>query len=146
MTSEPTTTSRPTMTPEPIKVPPPGIGIFDTPKSEKKKNQSNKYQVQVREKGIFRTVKVTSSPKEAFIFGKQKVEQSASASFRVKAAGSSENIRASLPGASFYESKKEPGLFIQRREKRISTAGEKREITFKGILSQRQRGFSFGRL
>jgi len=39
---------------------------------------------------------------------------------------------------TFYESKREKGVFIQRREKRISSSGEKGEITFKGIMSSRK--------
>jgi len=49
-----------------------------------------------------------------------------------------------LPSKTFYSSKKEPGVFIQRREARISSPGEKREITFKGIQMQRNKNI-FGR-
>jgi len=36
-------------------------------------------------------------------------------------------------GPMFRESKKEPGVFIEKRKFRIDTPGEKRKITFKGL-------------
>jgi hypothetical protein len=116
-------------------------------KSEGKQKKSE-YAVQVREKGMFKTIKVTETPEEAFAFGKTRVQQTASASLRVKPVDQTESVlgvgRRLLPKTSFYESKKESGVFIQRREKRIGSVGEKREITFKGIMTNRNKGI-FGR-
>jgi hypothetical protein len=99
------------------------------------------YEVLVRSKGIFKRVATTKTVGEAFTAGRMKVQNTAAASFKVKPINQGENINAAgkrlLPSNVYYESKKEPGTFIQRREKRISTAGEKREITFKGIFSQK---------
>lgn len=121
-------------------VPPDKVFSF---KTEGEKKQSGKYEVQVREKGIFKTISVASSPQEAFKFGQRKVEQTASASLRIKNMGGTGDVlsigRSILPKKSFYESKKEPGVFIQRREKRISSPGEKREITFKGLMVKKSR-------
>jgi hypothetical protein len=77
------------------------------------------------------------------VFGKTRVQQTASASLRVKSINTPESVtsvgKRILPSKTFYESKKEPGVFIQKRGARISTSGEKREITFKGIIMSRNK-------
>jgi hypothetical protein len=64
------------------------------------------------------------------------VRSNASASFKVSGEGVSQRIRGMLPN-TFYASKREPGVFIQKASNRIGTAGEKVEITQKGILANR---------
>ena len=142
-----TTTKIGTRTPPPP-IPPeiPPVDFMTKPSDGIKKGSS--YSVQVRSKGSFKEVGKATTLKEAFGIGKQKVLTTASASFRVVPATKGENVFVAgsglLPKNLFYSSKKEPGVFIQRREARISTAGEKREITFKGIQMRRNKNI-FGR-
>jgi hypothetical protein len=45
----------------------------------------------------------------------------------------------------FIKSKKEKGVVVQPRESRISSRGEKEEITMKGLRTLRsKKGFNFG--
>ena len=100
-------------------------------KSTRQKKQGN-YLVLVRRKGIYQKIAVAPSLEKAFGFGKIKVLTTAAASFKVKALGGREPITPAgkrlLSPRIFYESKREPGTFIQKRRFRISTPGEKREI------------------
>ncbi len=78
--------------------------------------------------------------REAFGQGRGVVEKTAAASFRVKPAGASATMieRRFVP-PTFRESKRERGVFIQKNRFRISSVGEKQEITFKGIAASRGR-------
>lgn len=109
-------------------------------KAEKKKEQ---FRVEVRKKGVFKTIAVTETPEEAFRIGKVNVEQTASASLRVKPVNTGEKVtgigKSFLPESKFRLSQKEPDVFIQKRKFRISSPGEKKEITFKGIFMQKQK-------
>jgi hypothetical protein len=121
---------------------PKGGGFF-SPVTRGSKNKAGGYEVLVKSKGIFKRVATTKTVESAFLAGKTKIQNTASASFKVKPINSTENIGAAgrrlLPTNTFYESKKSPGTFIQRRANRIGTAGEKREITYKGIFSQKSK-------
>ena len=143
----------PTKTKTPIKTPqPPTItDILPTPKIYSNKNKGG-YEVLVRRNKMFKKIGTAKTIEGAFNIGRMKVQNTAGASFKVKAINSGgESITSAskrlLPAKSFYESKKEPGTFIQKRGFRISTPGEKREITFKGIATQKFRknkgGFSW---
>ena len=113
------------------------------------------FAVSVRKRGMFREIGRFRSPTTAFLRGRRAVETSASASFKVTSL-QEDNTNLSniagqtLPRIKFYSSKREPGVFIQKRSFRISTPGEKREITYKGIqkvrLMHRKKGIfdSFG--
>ena len=115
---------------------------FPKPKIETKQKKGE-FEVQVRKKGKFINLAITETPEEAFRIGTQNVRTTASASLRVRPVNSQEKVsnvgKAFLPMNEFYESKKEPDVFIQRREKRIGSFGEKREITFRGIQANRVR-------
>lgn len=119
---------------EPIKeLPPPTPFLNVGPKEKIIKKQ--KFKVQVREKGVFKDFKIATDLGSAFAIGKQRVLSDETASFRIRPLGSSENVLGfgrSL-GPMFRESKKEPGVFIEKRQFRIDTPGEKRKITFKGL-------------
>jgi hypothetical protein len=101
------------------------------------------FNVLVRSKGMFKTIATASTPQQAYNIGRTKVFATASASFKVISTSGKSTAsigRGLLPRQQFYESKKEPSTFIQRRSFRITTAGEKREITYKGIQMNRQSG------
>lgn len=78
--------------------------------------------------------------------GRKRVETSAAASFKVVKIGSGrvidlkEEIGESIPRQVYYGSRREPGVIIQKAFKRISSAGEKREITQRGIAVSRTKG------
>lgn len=101
------------------------------------------FEVSVRRQGTFKRVATTDTLKDAFKVGRLKVENTAAASFKVNPIGNPESVstpaRRFLSPKEFYESKKEAGVFIQRREKRIKTAGEKREITYRGLFTQKSK-------
>lgn len=127
----------------PIKPPvpplPPPILKATSPKRERREQ----YRVEVRRKGVFKTIAVTDTPQAAFRIGKQKVEQTAAASLRVSPVGHHEKVtgvgKGILPMTKFRQSTKEPDVFIQKRRFRISSPGEKRDITYKGIFAQRSK-------
>jgi len=104
----------------------------------------------VRRRGKFQEVGIFDTIGEAFAKGKTVVGTTAGASFKVERDNQVVNRRLGLLDQSqFYKSKKEEGVFIERREKRISTAGEKEEITYKGLAilginrnKKRKGGFS----
>lgn len=140
-------TKLPPPPPPPDVPPPPPPKIPFSSGSDKKPGGG--FLVQVRKKGVFKTIAVTETPQEAFRIGKFNVEQTASASLRVKPIKSGEKVtgigKSILPLTSFRESKREPDTFIQRRQFRISSPGEKREITQKGLLKLRSKNI-FGRM
>ena len=79
---------------------------------------------------------------EAFRKGQTKVENTAGASFKI--ISDNKPIKG-FKSPKFYESKKETGVFIQKNKHRISTPGEKKDITFKGLQSLRLKKAIFGR-
>lgn len=117
--------------------PPPKIRWM-RPKDEERERRG-KYKVQVRQKGIFKDLALTETPEQAFRIGAQKVLGDSTASLRVRPIGSTESVaqvgRSILPKKLFRESKKEPGVFIERRKFRLDAPKEKREITVKGLLA-----------
>jgi len=111
--------------------------------SLKNKEKGGSYEVLVRRGGLFKRVATRETAAGAVAFGKFRVETTAAASFKVRPLGSrsTESIktaaRSLLPGGHFRESKKEDLTFIERRHRRIKTAGEKKEITALGIFASR---------
>ena len=102
------------------------------------------YEAEVRRRGRFMSIGIFESPREAFLKGKIAVLTSAGASLRVRPLDGPQNLFSVaskiLPSKIFRRSVKEPGVYIQRREFRISTPGEKREITYRGLAKIRQMG------
>ena len=101
------------------------------------------YEVLVRRGGLFKRVATRQTAAGAVAFGKFRVETTAAASFKINPIGSrsreSVNVAASklLPLGNFYQSKKEGLTFIEKKERRIKSQGEKKEITALGILSSK---------
>ena len=88
----------------------------------------------VRRKGIFQKEGNFGSSREAFIRGKDVVGGEASASFKIKDARGNLVTPFGL-GERFRLSKKDPGVVVERRKYRISSPGEKQEITYKGLMT-----------
>lgn len=91
---------------------------------------------EVRRKGKFKPVSKVVSKKEAFLIGEDIVKNTLGASFRVKKTEKKIKVK-NIPsktlgwlGNSEFYTKQEKGedIFIQKREKRLSTKGERKEI------------------
>jgi len=142
-TITPTVTQTVAKTPAPLlefpKTPPPVAPVIGLPDLPERGGMA--YAVEVRRRGMFQEVGKARTLAKAFLLGKQKVEHTAAASLRVvplggnKREGISAGAWSVLGKQKFRKSKTEADVFIQRRSYRISTAGEKGEITKKGLLA-----------
>lgn len=90
--------------------------------------------VEVRRRGVFKSVGFGMEFEEAVKRGGQIVKDSAAASFRITGE-SNKNPFDFLDKSIFRRGKKDKNVFVQRRSKRISSGGELAEITFKGLAS-----------
>ena len=114
------------------------------PRKEKKKK--SKYLTKRKRKGKLETISISESPEEAALKLKYNLETTAAASGEVtdeKGVNVLDRVKQYFPKSKFYESKRNPGRVVQRREQRISTGGEKAEITYKGIQANRARKSPF---
>ena len=115
--------------------PPPNIPRFSlTPSKDRIKTKSN-YEVLIKRRGVFRKVGSFGSLKKAVTIGKRGVDFSSSASFKIK--GPQVNRVDSFLGKKFRRSKKDSNIIVEKRRFRISTGGEKREITSIGLMTLR---------
>jgi hypothetical protein len=125
-----------------IKNPPPPKppSIFKTTIGNSEKKQEGGFSLFVRKGGKFIQSGVFGSQETAFSVGQNIIQQTARASFKVVALGNFGKVSPSgINNDVFYSSKKESGVFIQKREKRISSPGEKAEITYRGLSIQKER-------
>lgn len=114
--------------------------IFDLPKKELRKGKGQGVSLFVRQRGVFRKIGAFGSEREALLKGKAIISSTARASFKIQTPmGEQVSSRGLLPKLQFYKSNKEQNVFIERREKRIKSPGEKREITYKGIFASRMK-------
>jgi hypothetical protein len=98
-------------------------------------NKKGGFEVFVRREGKFKKIGESQNMLSAFQIGVSKVESTAAASFKVIFKGSNEPvINGLVPAQKFTASKKESGVFIQKRSFRISSPGEKTEIPGKAKL------------
>ena len=104
--------------------------------SSKDKKKSKKASLYVRRKGKFELKGISEDVEGLFKRGREIVEQTASASFKV-VEDSGKAILPNILPSKFTKSKRDAGVLVQKREFRIGTAGEKREITYKGIQARR---------
>ena len=115
---------------------PPRPNIFNQQEPESKKKK-HRYVTKVRRKGIFQNVGVSESVDKAIRLGEKILKSSAAASFKVE----SDEERFSVPiPQGFIRSKRDQNVIVQPRNKRISSFGEKMDITYKGIQAQRRKG------
>lgn len=129
---------------EPPKKPPPEIPIL--PSTVKTRSFTKSYTVFVRKKGKFVAVGTRTSPESAFELGKQAISSTAAASFKIKGEEGYVPVSRFGLGRRLRAGKRSKTTFIQKRKFRISTAGEKSEITLKGLATLKKRrskkGFS----
>ena len=135
--------------PSPIPSPSPRPPYAPTPRTTapfrfRRKEQDNQglFGVQVRRRGEFKTIGTAKTYDQAFNLGKRAVGRTAAASFKIVSRSTTKKKKKKLP-FGFYQSKKEPGVFIEQRSRRISTSGELREITRKGIQASKQKKMRF---
>lgn len=124
----------------PDTLPPPGLALGLPGKKEQGADQFNIF---VRRRGVFELIGSKETARAALSLGKRVVSQTAAASFKVVPVRGSIDIKGLaaniLSPSQFRMSKIEPDVFVERKEKRIKTAGEKREITFKGIFARQRK-------
>lgn len=101
------------------------------------KKEKDLFTTSIRRKGKFKSIGTSTSKETAARLGISAVKESAAASFKVTSQreGIIKNI---ITNREFTSSKREPGVFIQKRSYRISSPGEKQEITRQGILSSKK--------
>jgi hypothetical protein len=103
--------------------------------------KSQRITLKVREKGQWKTEGIYSDVESATKRGIQNIKGTSKASFKVESMGRAININE--PSKEFYKSSKEKGVLIQKRGFRISSRGEKEEITLKGLQTIRtKKGFN----
>jgi hypothetical protein len=98
------------------------------------------FEVQVRRRGVWqRSVQAFEDLEQAFDKGFKKTSKTAASSFRVIERRSGRIVKPqgmNIPN-EFSMSKRDQGVFVEKREFRISSPGEKREITQKGLFTIR---------
>lgn len=99
--------------------------------------------VEIRRRGKFKAEKsLFGSLTEAVAFGQRKVRESSAASFKTfainKAPTARESGKVDLKGL-YVKQEKGQNVYVQRTSERISSIGEKREITQKGIAAIRNK-------
>ena len=107
--------------------------LFSYPQTEPTKKKRSIFTLLVRRRGKFAPVGTYKTYGEAFGRGKTAVDVSAAASFKVVDKQDKVVYGNSIFDRLVRPSKREKGVFIERNKFRISTGGEKGEITFKGL-------------
>lgn len=144
--------NRPTsiiLQPERTKVPRPIRVTLPRPEASSKSTIRNLrpkikgYRAEVRRRGKFKALGNTAMPySEAFALGARRTINTAAASFRVKETSGpiiSRGISlASSAARLFSPSRRETGVFVQRRESRIKSRGEILEIQRAGAATRRR--------
>lgn len=122
---------------------PPKINTFSVGGNKRK----GKFTTKVRRKGQFQTEGTFDSAQKAFAKGFEGIKNTAAASFKVEEEGKGV-VKLPIPAQltdQLYKSRKEKGVFIQPRSKRIGTGGEKREIPGKAaVINKLRSGFKGG--
>lgn len=105
--------------------------------------RSSKFKLLVRKKGKFQERREGLDVASLFQQGVNIVKGGAEASFKIiNESGSI--VTPILNTSEFKESKRDKGVLVQQRSFRISSVGEKLDITYKGIEANKSRGVSFG--
>lgn len=97
------------------------------------KEDDRRFKLFVRERGKFKPVSV-GDISTLELKGQDILRQTARASYKIQSE-TGETMELNLP-SGFIRSKRERGVIVQPRELRISSRGEKEEITYQGIRSR----------
>lgn len=111
-----------------------------------KKGRVASFVAEVKKKGKFVSVGVFESSESAFGKARSVVSNTASASLRVRKVGGGVVSPRGFLGKQFRLSKNDGGILVERRSQRIKSAGEKQEITYKGIMVSKNKKLFGGRL
>lgn len=98
-------------------------------RTEKTRIAPGRVEVQVRRKGVFKSFGFAATPEKAQAKAEQIVRGTPAASYRLLEE-EGEILEEFATSKDFTRSKKEKGVIVQKREKRISSPGEKAGITF----------------
>jgi hypothetical protein len=134
----PTTPSITSYKPETSKYTTPNYPTTSFNTLEQPKKKKGKAKLFVKKKGVFELKGISEDQDILFKKGYDINRQTASASFKV-VNESGELLRPNVLPTGFTKSKRTEGVIVQKREFRIGTAGEKFEITRKGIQAQRDK-------
>lgn len=121
------------ITTERIKGEEPSTGFGSFPSS---KSFGKRFRLFVRKGGKFTAVTVGQDVGALSLKGQDILRQTARASYKITEEGGS-IVQLDMP-SGFIKSKREAGVIVQPRELRISSRGEKEEITYAGIRAQRK--------
>lgn len=125
------------------KIPPPRKPPVIFVRSKDALTPAESYKIEVRRGGVFKEFGTEPTIERAFFAGYARVKATAGASFRISTVTDSKPISSMfarlVSRKEIYASEKEPGVFIQKRERRIKTPGELGEITYKGIATLKAR-------
>jgi hypothetical protein len=114
----------------------PPSGIMQHRKDKKKKFNLG-YSAYVRKKGKFQRIATGLAREQAIYAGASDVRTTAAATFQVRQEGFTQNEDRGLFNNMRDFVQKKADTFIQKAAKRISSQGEKQQITFKGIAARR---------
>lgn len=103
----------------------------------KKEGRGEGFSVFVKSKGEFKKLGTYKSIEEASQKGQFRVSQTSSASFKITSSQGSIGSNQVKISEKFTTSKRNPNVFVQKNKYRISSSGEKQEITRKGIFMSR---------
>lgn len=144
-----TSTTRTRSRPRPL-----GEDVTEFPKPrlttpENDRGRRGGYDVFVRTRGQWQRLAGGVDLKSAVGIGKERVLGSAAASLKIEKRGGGAVTLSELTGFfkqdTFRASKREPGVIVQRRSKRISSPGEKAEIRPKNLFSRKKSKSVFAR-
>lgn len=136
--------SPPPRSPSPRIIPPPfriNKGTTISLPNQKNTDFEQGFNVFVRRGGKFKQVETAPLARGAALrFGADVARNTAARSFKIERTTARASSRTGSTSLNdFYKSKKENGVFIQKNKYSISSAGELREITFKGIQANKRR-------
>ena len=134
---------RPLNIPQPPQIPNvtmPGLIEFPDVSSPKGERLVDLYDVQVKEKGVYKKVNSKALPaNKALNLGADVVDNTPSATFRLKRTGRRADEKDDFFFSLSNKFTKKNGNYIERESSRIDTEGERTGITVKGLLELRKR-------
>jgi hypothetical protein len=118
----------------------PTTPIYKLPGTRKASRVLGGFTAEVRRRGKFKSIGAFTNIMKAAARGRKRVETTAAATYRVRDPYG-RVVKVGAPSESFYV--KPTGEVIERRERRIKSLGELREITYEGIRASaaKRRGY-----
>jgi len=101
-----------------------GYGLL----GKSKKQPKTGFAIHTRTKGKFKKIAFAQTKEQAFKIAKKRTTESLRASFKVTEIGTGKAVTGFKTNGIFTASKKEKGVFIEKKKFRLSTRGEVGEI------------------